>query len=96
MRQRPHRLDVVSESVGETELVPIPLDPRINSLRSPTAPLKTPLRYWDVYVDDFCGLVQGNQWTRRAVKRALLHSLDRVFRPLDDQDTLDYHNLPLF
>ena len=37
-------------------------------------------------MDDFCGLVQGNIWTRRWVKRILLRSLDRVFRPLDKHD----------
>ena len=24
-------------------------------------PFHTPLKYWDIYVDDFCGAVQGNK-----------------------------------
>ena len=39
-------------------------------------------------MDDFCRLVQGNRWTCRWVKRILLRSLDRVFKPLDDDDTV--------
>lgn len=84
-RQAPHRLDKVSESApsdtaGLTTHTALPLRPA-------TAPSLKPERYWDIYVDDFCGLAQGNEWTRRAVKRILLHSLDQVFRPLDVTDT---------
>ena len=35
----------------------------------------------------FFGLVQGNKWKRRAVKRVLFQSLDKVFRPIDEADT---------
>ncbi|VEU33676.1 unnamed protein product [Pseudo-nitzschia multistriata] len=87
MRGRPHRLDEISESAGEAaEGEEHSLQAKLPSART-TTPAKAPVRYWDIYVDDFCGLVQGNKWTRRAVKRALLHSLDRVFRPLDKEDT---------
>ena len=41
---------------------------------------------WDVYVDDFVGLVQGNVWRRRWAKRALFHQLDLVYRGLDEHD----------
>ena len=61
---------------------PTPLMPT-----STTKPFRYPLKYWDIYVDDFLGLVQGNQWTRRMVKRILFQALDRVFRPIDDDDT---------
>ena len=82
-RKTPHRLDTISETT--------PLEvPPITTANIPsipcTSPFKKPLRYWDIYVDDFCGLVQGNIWTRRWVKRVLLRSLDRVFRPLDKHD----------
>ena len=80
-RKTPHRLDVLSEcSGGETHAV----NPKVPE--SSNTPLKRPIRYWDIYVDDFCGLVQGNPWVRRAVKRILLTALDRVFRPLDSMD----------
>jgi hypothetical protein len=39
-----------------------------------------------VYVDDFIGMVQGNQRHRRHVKRVLLHALDRVFHKFDKDD----------
>ena len=82
----PHRLDVISESL------PAPLAPSVHPVDlpqvAPSVPLRKPLRYWDIYVDDFCGLVQGNRWTRRMVKRILFSSLDKVFRPLDALDTV--------
>eukprot|EP00536_Pseudo-nitzschia_multiseries_P017737 jgi/Psemu1/52317/gm1.52317_g len=53
-----------------------------------TTPYHKPICYWNVYVDDFCGLVHESQWARRAIKRALLfQSLDKVFWPLDCGDT---------
>ena len=36
----------------------------------------------DVFVDDFIGLVQGNELKHR-VRRILLHAIDQVFRSLD-------------
>lgn len=55
---------------------------------SPAVPAtrQKPLQSWDVYVDDFLGLAQGNRTLRRKVKRALLQALDKVFRPLDEHD----------
>jgi len=48
--------------------------------------LDAPLQYVDVYVDDIIGLAQGDQTARNRVSRAILHSLDSVFRPLDPTD----------
>ena len=53
-------------------------------LRRPKAKL---LAYVDVFVDYLIGLVQGPRNQRRHVRRTLLHALDKVFRPLDRQDT---------
>ena len=47
-----------------------------------TMPFMRHLQYWGIYVNDFCGLVQDNYWTRCWVKRVLLRFLDRVIRPL--------------
>ena len=47
---------------------------------------KRPLKKVEVFVDDFLGLGQGNPSQLSAVRRTLLHSLDEVFRPLDDLD----------
>jgi hypothetical protein len=41
---------------------------------------------WDVSVDDFIGMVKGGKARRRCVKRALLHSLDKVFRVISSTD----------
>jgi hypothetical protein len=48
----------------------------------------TPLALWDVYVDDFWGMVQGGTQTRRRVKHALLHTLGTVLRPPDSDDSV--------
>ena len=90
--QLPHRLDEVAESppaldpatplptsVGTSRHIP-PHQTRTGFAQRPTA-------YWDIYVDDFVGLVQGNQPRRTKVKRALLSALDHVLRPLDPTDS---------
>lgn len=83
-RLMPHPLDEVSESTPtDVESVPSPKVP----VTPATKPFHRPIKYWDIYVDDFCGLVQGNKWERRAVKRILFQALDKVFRPLDESDT---------
>ena len=77
-----HRLDKISESTSDnTDPVKQPAPAPSN-----TPHYRKPIRYWDVYVDDFIGLVQGNRWRRRQVKRALFHSLDQVLRQLSPGD----------
>ena len=41
----------------------------------------------DACVDDFLGLAQGPRNRRRHVRCTLFHTLDKVSRPLDRQDT---------
>jgi hypothetical protein len=87
----PHRLDTVSESQGAV--------PDLASLApavSPTLPvpdkalprghLSPPVKSWEVYVDDFIGMVQGSWGHLRHVKRVLLHNLENIFRPFDHHD----------
>ena len=45
--------------------------------------LRDPLAYTDIYEDDFCNLVQGNENQRRVVLRIILHTIAVVLRPLD-------------
>jgi hypothetical protein len=93
-RSTPHRLDVVSESdptpsassSSTDQLLSLPT--ASSAPPSASKPFLRPLQYWDIYVDDFCGLVQGNKWKRRTVKRILFNALDKVFRPLDGNDTV--------
>jgi hypothetical protein len=49
-------------------------------------PIPRPVRYVDVYVDDFIGLAQGSQHDRTVIRRHIMHAIDRVLRPLEDQD----------
>ena len=53
-------------------------------LQRPKAKL---LAYMDACVDDFLGLAQGPRNRRRHVRSTLFHTLDKVLRPLDRQDT---------
>ena len=47
---------------------------------------KGALSYIDIFVDDFLGITQGNMARREEVKRAVLHALDDVLRPLSTMD----------
>jgi hypothetical protein len=51
------------------------------------------LAYTDVYVDDFCNLVQGNARRRRVARRILFHAIDEVLRPLDASHA--FHQEPI-
>jgi hypothetical protein len=60
-----------------------------SAVPTPATPSGRPcaaLNAWDVYVDDFIGMVQGNQRHLRYGKRVLLHALDRVFCKLNKDD----------
>jgi len=41
---------------------------------------------FDVFVDDFIGLAQGNRERLQRLRRILFHTIDDVFRPLDSDD----------
>ena len=76
----PHRLDQVSESTVPGLDSPISGHLPINHYQ--VVKCKGTLAYIDIFVDDFLGITQGNKASREEVKRALLHSLDDVLRPL--------------
>jgi hypothetical protein len=57
-------------------------------------PFRRPVALHDIYVDDFISLVQGSPWRRRQHIRGLLHSIDRVFRPLDEYDSPIRQHVP--
>jgi hypothetical protein len=77
--QLPRRLEAVTEA-------PIPIAVTRRPAAVPTQrrndELRHPLQQWDVYVDDFIGVVQVNLKRRQSVTCALLHSLDKVFGEL--------------
>ena len=50
-----------------------------------TGPIRPPLAYIDVYVDDFIKLAQG-WWNALRVRRQTFHHIDKVFRPNDALD----------
>jgi len=51
-------------------------------------PLQKPVRHTDVYVDDFMMAVQGMEPARVQHLRRLLYSIDDVFRPKDELDSV--------
>ena len=89
-RVTPHQFDALSESAptdvpfASAPDLQVPFQTSINS----SNPFELPLNYWDIYIYDFCGLAQGNKWTRRMVKGILFQALDKIFRPLDPSDVL--------
>ena len=50
-------------------------------------PFSKPVRFTDVYVDDFIQGLQGPPLVRLAYLRKLLHCIDAVFRPVDSHDS---------
>jgi len=84
----PHRLEPMAE------LLPIPVTPPATShqlLGISTGKKHTgtpgPLAWSDVFVDDHLALAQGTIEHRQHVRRTLLHSIDRIFRPLAASDS---------
>eukprot|EP00536_Pseudo-nitzschia_multiseries_P013759 jgi/Psemu1/36280/gm1.36280_g len=66
----------VGQAIGNTTAISHPQPP--SNSQQQQHPYKRPVRYWDVYVvDNFCELGQGDQWTRRSIKRVLFQSLDK-------------------
>jgi hypothetical protein len=88
----PHRLELLSETPIRVD--PPPMVSAQGPASLPLPPTRRrrwqakprPVKSWDVYVDDFIGMVQGNRNHRTHVKRILLSSLDEVMRRLDDAD----------
>ena len=85
---RPHNIDDREEAVAPPPAPTLAAEhtqlTRNPYLRRPKAKL---LAYVDVFVDDFLGLAQVPWHRRRHVRRTLFHALDKVFLPLDRQDT---------
>ena len=49
-------------------------------------PRNRPVRFHDIYVDDFIMGTQGNRGQRVQHVRRLLYSIDAIFRPLEEGD----------
>ena len=85
---RPHRVDNRAEAVAPPPALPLAKkhsqftrDPYLQRTNEKL------LACVDVFVDDFLGMAQGPRHRRRHVRRTLFHALDKVFRPLDRQDS---------
>jgi hypothetical protein len=83
----PHRLEPAAEQAPTPPELPVytsvsgsECPPPLPASKSRHVHYHRTLGLWDVYVDDFLGLVQGNHHRRRQVKRALFHALDSVLR----------------
>ena len=57
-------------------------------------PFLRPVSHFDIYVDDYLMAIQGNKKARLVHLRKLLHSINGVFRPLDDQDATTRQHVP--
>ena len=82
--RQPHRLDQVSESPAPD--LDCPASGHLDINHNRVVESKGALAYIDIFVDDFLGVTQGNKARREEVKRALLHALDDVLRPLSPTD----------
>ena len=91
--------DLVNEALERDPLMPPPhplerkattcslLDPLVTDAFPvlDSGPMRPPLAYVDVYVDDFIKLAQG-WWNALRVRRQTFHHIDKVFRPNDALD----------
>ena len=76
----PHRLDQVLEST--LPVLDSPFTGHLDINHNRVVESKGALAYIDIFVDDFLGIIQGNNSRREELKRTLLHSLDNVMCPL--------------
>ena len=88
----PHPLEEVSQTPPPDDAATpaAPCAPAPPVLR----PFTKPVRHTDVFVDDFILSCQGSSTARLAHLRRLLHSIDAVFRPVDDQDPPHRKHVP--
>ena len=97
----PHRLEPDCNSLPEVSpdlvphtnssppsltVAPVPLPSRPDPALSALQRSARILSKFDIYVDDYLGVVQGDSTRRAAVRRVLLHAVDRLLRPLSDDD----------
>jgi hypothetical protein len=87
-KQLPHRLELQAESCSNATTSQCVVQPAKTTSTVVWAQghAYKPVGQWDVDVDGFIGLAQGSATRQKRVKCALLHSLDLVFRSLNDTD----------
>jgi hypothetical protein len=78
--------EVVAETDSHLTYSLTNLQPHSDACKLQHVHVHRPVVQWDVYVDDFIGMVQGCAAIMRRVKHALLHSFDKVFRGLSRTD----------
>ncbi|CAJ1941882.1 unnamed protein product, partial [Cylindrotheca closterium] len=103
-QEPPHRLEELALFPPALEKPASSLPPTTHRVDDPIATppskpihqprFRRPMRYADVYVDDFISLVQGTENDRRQAMRTLLHVLDSVFRPRDSTRDLPFRQEP--
>ena len=97
----PHRLEALS-SIPPPDEPASGLTTRSTTLSVPKPSNRVRSADWrskavaafDIFVDDFIGLAQGNQTRRLELTRILLHSLDEVFRALHPEVDGPYRKEP--
>jgi hypothetical protein len=67
-------------TMDHSRAVPVPSSP------TQLPPVRRPLGTFDIYVDDFLGVAQGNARRLQRIRRVLFHTLDEVLRPNDADD----------
>jgi len=87
----PHRLEQAADPLPPNEHrlatmhTPVLAHQHCANLATET-PTSQPLAWSDVFVDDHVALAQGSPARLQQARRTLLHSIDRVFRPLHPTD----------
>ena len=89
LRPKMHPLDELAAEGDKIGVRHVARQESFRITRDPSLPSQaTPLAEVDVYVDDFIAVAQGSHPRLREVRSTLLHAIDQVFRPNDNQDAV--------
>ena len=81
-----HRLESLADQPPPVDALPASQGPPVEPPPPHPFPLRVPLKFTDVYVDDFLQLIQGPPAVRAWARRVLFHTIDEVFRPHGEGD----------
>jgi hypothetical protein len=84
-----HRLDIEADTYTVDAPEPQWWDSEPDHAEPP------PLANFDIYVDDFIGAAQGTRAHLAGVRRTLFETVDRVLRPIDDDDRASCREEPI-
>jgi hypothetical protein len=102
VHQLPHPLKKLANTLppDRADTTPPTLNPHvhdsspIDTIPPVLRPYQKPTRFYDIFIDDYIMGVQGTPTTHLQHLRWLLHSINEVFRPVDELDDPIRNHVP--